>query len=153
MKVGNLNSLKSLSIKAGCVFKMTLYPDDGVVPKKESDNSRTKYFVVLGKDENSILVGSVLINSAINATLINIIAEYQHCIYPSDYEFLMGKYRYVDCYKIKELNFDKIIDEVEFIGSINETDFSKIIKLVNKSPVNKPLTLKKFGIFLGIENK
>lgn len=140
------SQLKGISIQPGSVFKMTLFPKDGVTPKTEGDISRTKYFVVIGKDEDSILVGSLLINSDVNINMIHAIAPYQHCIYPKDYSFLGNKFRYIDCYCIKELQFDQIIESGEYIGTISKVDMDKAIDLVNASPVNKPLTLKKFGV-------
>ena len=118
MNLGDFSSqLKGLSITPGSVFRMILFPKDGITPKNEGDISRTKYFVVIGKDKDSILVGSLLINSEVNANLINAIAPYQHCIYPEDYSFLGGKYRFIDCYRIKELQFNSIIESAEYIGA------------------------------------
>jgi hypothetical protein len=78
--------------------------------------------------------------------LVRAIAPYQYCIYPKDYAFLGDKYRFIDCYRIKELSFDQIIEDGDYIGTISAEDLDKTIDLANASPVNKPLTLKKFGI-------
>ena len=147
MKLGEFASqLKGMSIQPGSVFKMTLYPKDGVTPKNEGESSRTKYFVVIGKDEDSLLVGSLLINTDVNINLVHIIAPYQFCIYPKDYAFLGEKYRYIDCYRIKELGFDQIIAEGEFIDTITQADLEQAIELAKKSPVNKPTLLKRYGL-------
>lgn len=148
MNLGDLSSqLKGISIQPGSIFKMTLFPKDGVTPKNTGDTSRTKYFVVIGKDENSILVGSLLINSDINTNMAKIIAPYQHCIYPKDYSFLGDKYIFIDCYRIKELQFNQIIESGEYIGTLSAVDLDKAIDLANASPVNKPHTLIKFGVY------
>lgn len=148
MKLGDFSSkFKGMAIQPGSVFRMTLFPKDGVTPKNEGDKSRTKYFVVIGKDEESLLVGSLLINSDVNINLVHAIAPYQHCIYPKDYAFLGDKYRFIDCYRIKELSFDQLIEDGDYIGTISAVDLDKAIVLANASPVNKPLTLKKFGVF------
>ena len=148
MKLGDFcAAFKGMSVQSGSVFRMTLYPKDGVTPKNEGDVSRTKYFVVIGKDEDSILVGSLLINSDVNINLVRAIAPYQHCIYPKDYAFLGDRHRYIDCYRIKELSFNQIIETAEYIGTILPTDLEKAIDLANASPVNKPLTLKKYGVY------
>ena len=150
MKLGDFSSkFKGMSIQPGSVFRMTLFPKDGVTPKNEGDKSRTKYFVVIGKDDESLLVGSLLINSDVNINLVHAIAPYQLCIYPKDYAFLGDKYRFIDCYRIKELSFDQIIEDGDYIGTISAVDLDKAIDMANASPVNKPLTLKKFGIFKG----
>lgn len=149
MKLGEFSvQLKEMSVRPGSVFKMTLFPKDSICPKNEGDKSRTKYFVVLGKDEDSILVGSLLINTDVNVNLIKVIAPYQHCIYPKDYQFLGDKYRYIDCYKIKEFQFNDIVADGEFIGTINQQDMDKAIQLANDSPVNKPHILKKYNVML-----
>ena len=148
MKLGDFSSkFKGMSIQPGSVFRMTLFPKDGVTPKNEGDKSRTKYFVVIGIDDESLLVGSLLINSDVNINLVHAIAPYQHCIYPKDYAFLGDKYRFIDCYRIKELSFAQIIEDGDYIGTVSAVDLDKAIDLANASPVNKPLTLKKFGIF------
>ena len=148
MKLGDFSSkFKGMSIQPGSVFRMTLFPKDGVTPKNEGDKSRTKYFVVIGIDDESLLVGSLLINSDVNINLVHAIAPYQHCIYPKDYAFLGDKYRFIDCYRIKELSFTQIIEDGDYIGTVSAVDLDKAIDLANASPVNKPLTLKKFGIF------
>ena len=148
MKLGDFSTkFKGMSIQPGSVFRMTLFPKDGVIPKKEGETSRTKYFVVIGKDDESLLVGSLLINSDVNINLVSVIAPYQHCIYPKDYAFLGNQYRFIDCYRIKELNFNQIIDDGEYIGTISSVDLDQAINLANASPVNKPLTLRKYGIY------
>lgn len=147
MKLGDFSAtLKEISIRPGSVFRMTLYPEDGVTPKNEGDVSRTKYFVVIGIDKDSILVGSLLINSEINSNLNSIIAPYQHRISNTSYGFIGNKDRYIDCYRIKELSYGKITDSGEYIGLISEGDLEKAIELAIASPVNKPRTLLKFGV-------
>ena len=126
---------------------MTLFPKDGVTPKNEGDKSRTKYFVVIGIDDESLLVGSLLINSDVNINLVHAIAPYQHCVYPKDQAFVGDKYLFIDCYRIKELSFAQIIEDGDYIGTVSAVDLDKAIDLANASPVNKPLTLKKLGIF------
>lgn len=142
----DLDILKRMSLVPGSVFRMELFPEDGVTPKNDGDVSRNKYFVVLGIDNDSILVGSVLINSEINSSLIRVIAPYQHCIYPEDYEFLNDKFRYVDCFLIKELPFERILSSADYIGIINEADMSKIKELAVMSPANRPNVLKRYGL-------
>ena len=83
-----------------------------------------------------------------NINLVHAIAPYQHCIYPEEYDFLGDKFRYIDCYRIKELDYKRIVDEGQYIGMINASDLDTAIKLANASPVNKPTTLKKFGVYL-----
>lgn len=142
----DISQLKSMSIQRGSVFRMELFPKDGVTSKNVGDISRNKYFVVLGVEQEKILVGSLLINTDINISKIHIIAPYQHCIYPETYDFLADKFRYVDCYLVKELLYERIMETAEYIGFINEEDMSKIVKLTLSSPANKPYILQKYGV-------
>lgn len=146
MGLGDFQALKSLSLNVGSVFKMTLLPGDGVTPKNSGDADRTKYFVVLGIDDDSILVGAVLINSRINDRLFNIIGPYQHRICQENYGFLTKEESYVDCYRIKEINFNRILSDAEYIGILTEADITDIMLLTVSSPANKKLILKKYHL-------
>lgn len=139
-------SLKDMAIRRGSVFRMELFPQDGVTPKNEGDVSRHKYFVVLGVDSDKLLVGSLLINTEINTSMIRIIAPYQHCVYPERYAFLQGKFRYVDCYLIKEFSYDRVLKEAIYVGLIEDEDLEKIVELAQSSPANRPYVLRKYGI-------
>lgn len=138
--------LKVLTIKRGSVFKMNLLPEDGIVPKNIEDKSRDKYFIILGVDGNRISVCSTLINSEINSKLFNIIGEYQHQIYAEEYEFLNGKDRYVDCYKLIELDYGKILNNGEYIGTVKDELVKEIIDIVRKAPLITEYKLRKYGL-------
>lgn len=147
LDLGNFSpDLKGMSVIRGSVFRMTLYPSEGIVPKHSGDVSRNKYFVVLGIDGDNILVGSLLINTNINVNFIDRIAPYQYLLSCATYSFLKEKSRYVDCYKIKELAYKRIIEEAEYIGILQEEDIDRIVEITISSPVNKPSQLKKYNL-------
>lgn len=146
MELGDLAELKALAVEVGSVFKMTMYPTDNVTPKRPGDGSRDKYFVVIGKTKDSVVVGSLLINSNINSRLFNIIGPYQHCISPATYSFLNGKERYVSCYEIKKFPTERLIEKAEYIGVISQEDLDASIELAKKSPINDRRTLKMFNL-------
>lgn len=123
---------------------MTLLPEDGVVPKRKGESSRTKYFVIIGVEDDRIIAGSVLINSVINEKMFFRIAEFQHRITPASYTFLTKEESYIDCYNIIEISIDHIIEDAEYIGELLDDDFSCIKKLLHKSPAIKPAILKKY---------
>lgn len=136
VELGDISKkLKILSLKRGSVFRMELFPQDGVTPKNKGDKSRTKYFVVLGVDGNKVSVCSTLINSEINPKRYNWIGPYQYLISASKYNFLEHKDRYVDCYQYIDLKYDKILDNAEYIGIIDEEDIVEIIKLLKSAPL------------------
>lgn len=146
MDLGEVQALRSLVLKVGSIFRMTLLPEDGVIPKNLGDVDRTKYFVVLGVDDDSILVGSVLINSRINDRLFNIIGPYQHRIIQEDYAFLTKAESYIDCYRIKEIGLGRILSDAEYVGALEESDIADIMSLTVSSPANRKLVLKKYHI-------
>lgn len=146
MELGDVQALRSLVLKVGSIFRMTLLPEDGVIPKNPGDVDRTKYFVVLGVDDDSILVGSVLINSRINDRLFNIIGPYQHRIIQEDYDFLTKAESYIDCYRIKEIGLDSILSDAEYIGVLEEADVADVMSLAVSSPANRKLVLKKYHL-------
>ena len=147
MILGDLTLLKEKMIKRGCVFRMTFYPSDGVTPKNPGDTSRTKYFTILGLSSNKILVGSFLINTEINQALAKILSPYQLRLKASDYDFLGGKDRYLDCYQVKKLEFPRVLEEAQYIGELLEKDIEWAEHLANKSLLNSDDDLKEFGIF------
>ena len=57
------------TIDRGDVIRMKLTPEEGITPKNEGDDSRNKYFIVLGKTNDGKLIGFVVINSQINQNL------------------------------------------------------------------------------------
>lgn len=125
---------------------MTMYPADKVTPKRQGDSSRDKYFVVIGKTEEAVVVGSLLINTNINSRLFHIIGPYQYCLSPAAYGFLNGKERYVSCYEIKKFPTERIIEKAEYIGVINQEDLNAAIELAKTSPINDRRTLKMFNL-------
>ena len=139
-------ALKTLSLKRGSVFKMELSPKEGVIPKNKGDVTRTKYFIILGIDNGQVMVCSVLINTLINPKLFNIIGEYQHLISAEEYEFLNGKDRYIDCTKLIELRYNKILENAEYIGAVKEDLINEIIELLHKSPFIKDTILKAYNV-------
>lgn len=143
--LGASSSLKILSLRRGSVFKMPLTQKEGVRPKNPGDVDRTKYFVVLGIDDERILVGAVLINSEINKKLFPVIGAYQHRIASSEYSFLGKLESYVDCYSLKEIGYDSLA-EARYVGMLNEADLAGIISLAISSPASKKLTLRKYHL-------
>lgn len=139
-------ALKILSIQKGSVFRMELKPTDGVTPKHLGEKSRDKYFIIVGIDKGKITVCSTLINTEINKKLFNIIAPYQHQINASEYEFLNGRDRYINCFRLIELDYNRIIEEAEYIGIIKPELLQELLSLLRKSPQIKPEQLKRFQL-------
>lgn len=133
-------------VELGSVFKMVLTLDEGVKPKHPGDSDRTKYFVVLGSDDEGVVVGAVLINSQINPRLFSIIGPYQHLVKSLDYPFLSKPESYIDCYNIKEIKLERIFKESVFIGKLKDDDISAILSLAVSSPANKKAVLSRYHL-------
>ena len=130
----------------GDIFRITLFPEDGVHPKNPGDRSRTKYVVVLGIDDESMMVGSVLINSKINDSLFARIGPYQHCIYSSDYSFMTKGESYIDCFRIKEISVSRLSSAGIYVGKFSERDIEAVSELAAASPANKPAILQTYHL-------
>ena len=74
------------------------------------------------------------------------IAPYQHCIYPDKYAFLNGKYRYVDCYKLREIEKLRIANKAEYIDCLDVDDIDKIRMLLKSSPTTDPCTIEQYNL-------
>lgn len=136
--------LKRLSLERGSVFKMTMFREDGIVPKGENSVSRDKYFVVIGVSDNSVLVGTVIINTEINTNFYNKIAPFQHQLKAEDYDYLCGKDRYVNCYELFEFSSNRIMEKAVYIGIIEEIDIKGIIDKLQSSPAIRRGILRKY---------
>lgn len=145
MKLGGLDQLKSLSIDVGSVFVMSLFGSDGITPK-DGEESRRKMFVVLGKNETSFTVASVLINSDINSHKFNKIGPYQHEIRGDAYDFLSKEVSYVDGYVLFEFSISRIQDNAEYLGLISEEDLKQIIAHVKESPAIQPRLISQYNL-------
>ncbi len=146
MQLKDIQTFKTAQIRVGSIFKMTFYPKDGVTPKGKSSISRTKYFVIAGIDTNGNYVGVSLINTDVNINFARTIAPFQLCIYPEKYDFLKGRYRYVDCYVIRDIEKSRIRQNAEYIGCLEEDDIEKVRTLLKTSPVMDTKTIKQYNL-------
>lgn len=74
MQLKDIESLKTMQIRAGSIFKVVFYRKDGVMPKGFGETSRLKYFVIVGVDEEGNFVATSLINTSVNINLAHVIA-------------------------------------------------------------------------------
>lgn len=142
------DALISSVVRKGSVYRMRLTRKEGVIPKKEGDTDRNKYFIILGFDDAGNAIGFVLINTLIHKGLSIDLQRLQYPLYPQKYSFLK-KIRYVDCSEIKSIQKDKfnsLFDSDKEFGLIDEEDMELIIECVKNSPVVTPKILKRFGI-------
>ena len=124
---------------------MTL--EEGVKPKNNGEESRNKYFIVLGKTEDGKFIGFVLINSNINPHLSSELKDLHYPLHFSKYSFL-EKNRFVDCGQLKEITLENFSDryKCQSFGKIDEEDLQHITQAVISSPIETPKHLKKIGL-------
>lgn len=135
------------TIDRGDVIRMKLTPEEGITPKNEGDDSRNKYFIVLGKTSDGKLIGFVVINSQINQNLSLPLQRQHRPISASKYSFLQQD-RFVDCSKLKSISLDNFVDRYncQSFGKIDEDDLRLITDAVKSSPVETPSKLRRFGL-------
>ena len=132
-----------ISVKVGDVYEITMTEANGIKPKP-GDDSRDKYFVILGFDSEGVAYGGVIINSRINKNLPDYIKIYHMPIKQSKYPFLRYD-SFVDCVQLKRVYPDKF-NEWTYLGTIDEYDVALIIGTVKESPRESRGHLALYGL-------
>ena len=130
-------------VRLGDVYKIELSKADGIIPKNGYD-TRDKFFVVLGFDEQGNVYGGILFNSKINQNLPTLIKDYHMPISAKDYPFLSHD-SFLNCTKIFSVTSTHLW-KGEKLGTINTDDFELIRCTVCDYPNAIPLELKRFGL-------
>ena len=131
------------SINIGDVFRINMGRDTGIIPK-EGDDSRNKFFIVLGFDNYGNAYGGVIINSKINRK-IPYEAQILHMPISKDkYDFLTHN-SFVDCSELMVVKKDKVATW-KYLGHLEEEDAELIIETIKTSPFESEARLAQFGI-------
>lgn len=138
-----IDNAVSNNVQLGDVYKIELSKADGIIPKNGYD-TRDKFFVVLGFDEQGNVYGGILFNSKINQNLPTLIKEYHMPILAKDYPFLTHD-SFLNCTKIFPATSTHLM-KGEKLGCINTADFELICSTVCSYPNAVPLELKRFGL-------
>ena len=133
------------NIKVGDVYMLALDGSNGITPKN-GDNTRDKFFVVLGFDENGDIIGGLVINSKINRNLPDILTDYYLPITVKQCPFLLYD-SFVNCTNLiraKRYKFNRNT----YRGNINNKSelMKQIIETVKESPTISRKMLKEFGV-------
>lgn len=139
-----LNDIAKQTIKVGNVYRIKMDYTNGIIPKP-GDDSRNKFFVVLGFDSDGNAYGGVIINSVINKNVPQSIQDWHMPIKCSKYHFLSHD-SFVDCSKLKQVSIEKF-GQWEFKGTIDEDDVQLIIATVKDSPNETPKHLAMYGLY------
>lgn len=138
-----LKDIVRQSVNVGDVFLIELNRSDGIIPKEGFD-TRNKFFIVLGFDNEGNVYGGVIINSRINQNMTQLVKDYHMPIKCSKYSFL--KYdSFIDCLLLKTSSLEKL-SASNYKGKIDKDDLDLIMGTLKNSPVEKVARLKRFGI-------
>ncbi|OFO52344.1 hypothetical protein HMPREF3027_06730 [Porphyromonas sp. HMSC077F02] len=136
-------------INIGDILAAELTPKEGVTPKEENQESRYKYFVVVGKTEDGSAIGFLLINSKINSKLSQELKGLHYPLQKSKYDFLAYD-SHVYCGEIKKIDVVNLVSKKNFksFGRIEEEDLELIKKAVISSPIVSKKELIRYGLVL-----
>lgn len=135
--------MKPSEIKIGDVFRITMNKANGITPKP-GDNSRDKFFVVLGFDGNGNVYGGVIFNSYVNINLPPFVQAMQHLVKGGDYEFLSHD-SYIDCSSIKTVKKSKLLKSYS-LGKLSTNDVSNVCEKIRNNTRISKVELRKFGL-------
>lgn len=136
-------SLAASSISIGNVYRIKMNEENGVIPKP-GDDSRNKFFVVLGYTVEGYLYGGVIMNSSINRNIPLAKKMYHMDIRMDKYEFL-DRNSFIDCSSLMHVPIDKF-NKWEFSGVMNDDDLEYIMGAVKECPTISKKELQRFNI-------
>lgn len=139
----------SCAISIGSVFRLRLTENDGITLPNNQDSSRNKFCIIIGKNDCDKILAFLLINTYINPGLPLLLRNLHYEIKASDYEFIEGRNRFVDCAQIKEMSmerFDELFRSNDEKGKINNTDLELIIGAVKSSPKTSPSEIRRYNL-------
>ena len=139
----NFKEIAKHTIKIGDVYRINMDYTNGIVPKA-GDQSRNKFFVVLGFDSEGNAYGGVIINSEINKNVPKSIQDWHMPIKCSKYRFLSHD-SFVDCSKLKHASITKF-NEWIYKGEIWREDVDLIIATIKESPNETKKHLAMYGL-------
>lgn len=148
-KIGDLlgnaaDKLTQDNLKIGDVHMLVLDKSNGITPK-DGEESRNKFFIVLGFDKDGNVIGGLVINSNINYKLPSTITDYQLPISIKQCPFLEHN-SFVNCSRLITANRNKF-GRTTYRGEINDSDLmEQIVNTVKESPTANKKMLRDFGI-------
>lgn len=132
------------NLKAGDVHMLVLDKSNGITPKG-GEETRHKFFVVLGFDKEGNVIGGLVINSKINCRLPSIITDYQLPVSVKQCPFLEHN-SFVNCSRLITASRNKF-DRTTYRGEIADSELmERIVCTVKESPTVNKKMLKDFGL-------
>ena len=135
--------LAQKSIEIGNVYRINLDRKSGIEPKP-GDETRNKFFIILGFDSEGNLYGGVIINSAINVNIPPRLKILHMPLKADKYNFLDYD-SFVDCSSLITTPLDGF-SRWKYLGKIDPDDVKLIVGTLKTSPRVDPDRLEDFGI-------
>lgn len=131
------------NVQLGDVYKIEMSIEDGMKLKNGYD-TRDKYFVVLGFDQQGCVYGGIVFNSKINQNLPPIVKDYHMSISAKSYPFLSYD-SFLNCSQLLQTTSTRLMQGTK-VGTISTDDFELIRCTVCSYPNAVPRELKRFGL-------
>lgn len=132
------------SINIGNVYLLNLDRSNGITPKGD-DETRNKFFIVLGFDDEGNVIGGLVINSRINHNLPTHITDFQLPVSVKQCPFLDHD-SFVNCSRIIIAKRSKFTKET-YRGEITDENLmEQILNTVRESPTVSKKLLEIFGL-------
>lgn len=140
------DSVFECNLTVGNVFRIEMDQGDGITPHR-GDNTRNKFFIILGFGENGDIYGGVVFNSRINQHIPYRLQMLHLPVKCSKYHFLTHDC-FVDCSRLKTASLNSL-SRGNYIGDMDCDDIECIIRTLNESPVENPINLSMFDLYRG----
>lgn len=124
----------------GDVFLINLTREEGITPKT-GDDTRNKFYIVLGFDEYGNAYGGVVINSHVNQNMPMHIQRAHMPLNSYNYSFLSHN-SFIDCSKLFVVRKEKSYKE-SYKGILSEEDLLLAIGTVKESKTINRILLKR----------
>lgn len=116
----------------------------GIVPK-DGEETRHKFFVVLGIGEDRQVYGGVIFNSRINLYLPEQVRQYHLPIHGEAYPRFLTHNSFVDCSTIFALPLQLLTVDT-YRGEMTPADLSLILATLRDNPMLSKARLRYFGL-------
>ena len=138
-----INTVAREEMNVGDVYEVRLGRANGITPQGDYE-TRRKFFIVLGFDDEGNVYGGVVVNSRLNSRLPLQIRDYHLPIACSKYTFLRYD-SFVNCPVLMVTTPQTLLQGYK-IGVIQQEDIELIIGAIRESPNETKARLRQFGL-------
>jgi len=138
-----INTVAREEMNVGDVYEVRLGKANGITPQGDYE-TRRKFFIVLGFDDEGNVYGGVVVNSRLNSRLPLQVRDYHLPIVCSKYTFLRYD-SFVNCSVLMVATPQTLLQGYK-IGVIQQEDIELIIGAIRESPNETKARLRQFGL-------